>query len=58
MKQGQNTADLKNEEEIGSPPETEFRIMIVRMIQNLGNRLDQMHLTFARNKCKKHLTRM
>ena len=26
-----------NEEEIGSLPETEFRIMIVKMIQNLVN---------------------
>ena len=34
-KQGQNTPDLTNEEEIGSLPEKEFRIMIVRMIQNL-----------------------
>ena len=34
-KQGQNTPDLTNEEEIGSLPEKEFRIMIVRMIQTL-----------------------
>ena len=38
--QGQNTPDLTNEEEIGSLPEKEFRIMIVRMIQNLGNRME------------------
>ena len=30
--QGQNTPDLTNEEEIGSLPEKEFRIMIVKMI--------------------------
>ena len=27
------------EEEIGSPPEKEFRIMIVKMIQNLENKM-------------------
>ena len=36
--QGKDPADLTNEEEIGSLPEKEFRIMIVKMIQNLGNR--------------------
>ena len=46
--QGQNTPEVTNEEEVGSLPEKEFRIMIVNMIQNLGNRL---------TKCKKHLTR-
>ena len=39
--QGQNKPDLTNEEEIGSLPEKEFRIIIVRMIQNLGNRIDK-----------------
>ena len=39
--QSQNTPDQTNEEEIGSLPETEFKIMIVRMIQNLGNRIDR-----------------
>ena len=34
--QGKNTPDLTNEEEIGTLPEKEFRIMIVKMIQNLG----------------------
>ena len=43
--QGQNTPDLKNEEEKGSLPEKEFRIMIVKMIQNLGNRIDKMQET-------------
>ena len=36
--QGKNPPDLTNEEEIGSLPEKEFRIMILNMIQNLGNR--------------------
>ena len=47
--QGQNTPDLTNEEEIGSLPEKEFRIMIVRMIQNLGNRIDKMQETFNKD---------
>ena len=33
--QGKNPPDLTNEEEISSLPEKEFRIMIVKMIQNL-----------------------
>ena len=40
--QGKTPPELTNEEEIGSLPEKEFRIMIVRMIQNLGNRKDKM----------------
>ena len=28
------------EEEIGSPPEKEFRIMILKMIKNLGNKME------------------
>ena len=47
--QGQNTPDLTNEEEIGSLPEKEFRIMIVRIIQNLGNRIDKMQETFNKD---------
>ena len=43
--QGKNTPDLTNEEEIGSLPEKEFKIMIVKMIQNLGNRIDKMQET-------------
>ena len=34
-KQGKNPPDLTNEEERGSLPEKEFRIMIVKMIQTL-----------------------
>ena len=47
--QGQNTPDLTNEEEIGSLPEKEFRILIVKMIQNLGNRIDKMQETFNKD---------
>ena len=46
--QGKNTQDLTNEEEIGSLPEKEFRIMIVKMIQNLGNRIDKIQEVFNR----------
>ena len=35
-----NTEVQKNEEEIGKLPEKEFRIMIVKMIQDLRNRMD------------------
>ena len=47
--QGKNPPDLKNEEEIGSLPEKEFRIMIVKMIQNLGNRMEKMQETFNKD---------
>ena len=47
--QGRNTTDLTNEEEIGSLPEKEFRIMIVKMIQNLGNRIDETQETFNKD---------
>ena len=40
--QGKNPLDLTNEEEIGNLPEKEFRIMIVKMIQNLGNRMEKI----------------
>ena len=36
--QDRNPPDLTNEQEIGSLPEKEFRIMIIKMIQNLGSR--------------------
>ena len=48
--QGKNTPDLTNEEEIGSLPEKEFRIIIVRMIQDLGNRIDKMQETFNKDR--------
>ena len=52
MKRQRNTAQMKeqarntevqiNEEEIGKLPEKEFRIMIVKMIKNLENRMEKM----------------
>ena len=52
MKRQRNTTQMKeqsrnaegqiNEEEIGKLPEKEFRIMIVKMMQNLENRMQKM----------------
>ena len=47
--QGKNPPDQTNEEETGSLPEKEFRIMIVKMIQNLGNRMEKMEETFNKD---------
>ena len=38
--------DQTNEQEIGSLPEKEFRVMIVKVIQNLGNRMEKINETF------------
>ena len=43
---GKNPPDQTNEEEIGSLPEKEFSAMIVKMIQNLGNRMEKIQETF------------
>ena len=37
-----NTEVQINEEEIGKVPEKEFRIMIVKMIKNLENKMEKM----------------
>ena len=37
-----NTEVQINEEEIGKLPEKEFRIMIVKMIRNLENKMEKM----------------
>ena len=52
MKRQGNTAKMKdqtrntevqiNEEEIGKPPEKEFRIMVVKMIKNLDKRMEKI----------------
>ena len=47
--QGKNPRDQTNEEEIGSLPEKEFRIMIVKMIQNLGSRIEKTQETFNKD---------
>ena len=46
--QSKNPSDQTNEEEIGSLPEKEFRVMIVRMIQNLGNRMQKIQENLTR----------
>ena len=38
--QGKNLQDQINEEEIGNLPEKEFREIVVKMIQNLRNRME------------------
>ena len=40
--QGKNPPDQTNEEEIGSLSEKEFRVMIGKMIQNHGNRMEKI----------------
>ena len=46
---GKNPPDQTNEEELGSLPEKEFRIMMVKMIQNLGNRMEKIQETFNKD---------
>ena len=38
--QGKNLQDQINEEKIGNLPEKEFRVMVVKMIQNIRNRME------------------
>ena len=47
--QGKNSPAQANEEEIGSMPEKDSRVIIVKMIQNLGNRIDKMQETFNKD---------
>ena len=47
--QGKNPPDQTSEEEIGRLPEKEFRVMIVKMIQNLGNRMEKIQETFNKD---------
>ena len=47
--QGKNPPDQTNEEEIGSLLEKEFTVMIVKMIQNLGNRMEKIRETFNKD---------
>ena len=44
--QDKNPPDQTNEEEIGSLLEKEFRVMIVKVIQNLANRMEKIQETF------------
>ena len=47
--QGKNPPDQTNEEGIGSLPEKEFRVMLVKMIQNLGKRTEKIKETFNKD---------
>ena len=47
--QDKTTEKQLNEVEIGNLPEKEFRIMTVKMIQNLGNRMKKMQEMFTKN---------
>ena len=42
QEQTQNTKVQINQEEIGKLPEKDFRIMIVKMIKNLENKMEKM----------------
>ena len=46
--QGKNPPNQTNEEEIGSLPEKEFKIMIEKVIQNLGNRMEKIQEMISR----------
>ena len=46
---GENLQDQINENEIGNLPEKEFRVLIVKMIQNLGNRMKKIQETFNKD---------
>ena len=48
--QGQKAPDLTNEEEIGSLPGKEFRIMIGKTIQHLRNRREKIQETFHKGR--------
>ena len=47
--QSENPPEQTNEEEIHSLPEKEFRVKIVKMIQNLGNRMERIQETFNKD---------
>ena len=47
--QGKNPPDQTKEEEIGSLPDKEFRVMIVKIIQNRGNRMKKIQETFNKD---------
>ena len=47
--QGKNPPDQTNEEETGSLSEKEFKVMIVKIIQNLGNRMEKIQEIFKKD---------
>ena len=54
-----NPPNQTKEEEIGSLPEKEFRIMIVKMIQNPENKMELQIIAWRQGlrRCKRDLTR-
>ena len=47
--QTKNTKVERNEEEVNKLPEKQFRIMIVKMIKNLGNKMEKMQESFNKD---------
>ena len=47
--QSKNQQDQIHEDEIGNLPEKEFRVMIVKMIPNLGNIMEKIEETFNKD---------
>ena len=50
--QTRNTEVQINEEEIGTLPEKEFRIMMVKMIKNLENKIEKMQESINKEELK------
>ena len=48
-RQEKNPEKINNKTEINNLPDKEFRIMIVKMIQNLGNRMEKIQETFNKD---------
>ena len=49
MKEQGKNSPYQTNEETGSLPKKEFRAMIVKMIQNLGNRMEKIQETFNKD---------
>ena len=47
--QGKNLQDSINEDEIGNLPEKEFRVITVKMIQNLRSRMEKIQEIFNKD---------
>ena len=47
--QTKNTKVERNEEEVNKLPEKQFRKMIVKMIKNLGNKMEKMQESFNKD---------
>ena len=47
--QGKNLQYQINEDETGNLPEKKFRVMLVKMIQNLGNGMEKIQETFNKD---------